>query len=141
MTWYYVLILVAVLVVMYVLMITRQKNQEKRSQEVMNSFQVGDKVVTHIGIYGRIKKIYNTTYGKVCVLEIGTNNKLDIEIDMRYLAGKDEKTLVVDEPAPVVKEKAEINKAELNEEKPEKQESVDSEKSNTKKTKKQKKQN
>ncbi|MCI7002776.1 MAG: preprotein translocase subunit YajC [Clostridia bacterium] len=98
MKWYYWAIVLGVLAIMYVVLIARQKKQEKQSMEIMNSFQVGDKVITHIGIYGKIKRIYNTTYGKVCVLEIGNQNKIEVEMDMRYIAGKDEKTLVADEP-------------------------------------------
>lgn len=104
MAWYYWVIVLGVLVVMYVVLMGRQKKQEKQSLELLNSFQVGDKVITHIGIYGKIKRIYNTTYGKVCVLEIGNTNKVDVELDMRYIAGKDEKTLVADEPKKEVEE-------------------------------------
>lgn len=98
MDWYYWLILIGVLLVFYVLLIVRQKRQEKQNLELVNSFKVGDKVVTHIGLYGKIKRIYNTTYGKVCVLEVGVNNKVDIEIDLRYVAGIDEKTVAPEEP-------------------------------------------
>lgn len=98
MQWYYWVVVLGVLVLMYVLLIVRQKRQEKQSKEILESFKVGDKVITHIGIYGKIKRIYNTTYGKVCVLEIGTLDKIDVEMDMRYIAGLDEKTFVADEP-------------------------------------------
>lgn len=111
--WYWV-ILIGVLIVAYVLLIVRQKRQEKRSVETLNSFKVGDKVITHIGIYGKIKRIYNTSFGKTCVLEIGNNNKIDIEMDMRYIAGLDEKVMVADAPKEepeikdeVIKEKEE----------------------------------
>ncbi|MBO7527936.1 MAG: preprotein translocase subunit YajC [Clostridia bacterium] len=111
--WYWV-ILIGVLIVAYVLLIVRQKRQEKRSIETLNSFKVGDKVITHIGIYGKIKRIYNTSFGKTCVLEIGNNNKIDVEMDMRYIAGLDEKVMVADAPKEepeikdeVIKEKEE----------------------------------
>ena len=111
MNWYYWVIIIAVLVVFYVLLLVRQKKQEKQNKEMLDSFKAGDKVVTHIGIYGKIKRIYNTTYGKVCVLEIGTNQKMDIEIDMRYIAGKDEKTAAPEEPT-VTKEPSDAAKTE-----------------------------
>jgi len=95
--WYW-LFLIGALVIVYILMMARQKRQEKRSIEALNSFKVGDKVVTHIGIYGRIKRIYNTSFGKTCILEIGNTNKIDIEMDMRYIAGLDEKVMVADTP-------------------------------------------
>ena len=80
---YYWLIVIGVLIVAYVFLIMRQKRQEKRNLEVLNTFKVGDRVVTHIGIYGRIKRIYNTSYGKTCILEIG-NNILSILKMMKY---------------------------------------------------------
>ena len=119
MQWYYWAIVLGVLAIMYVLLLVRQKRQEKQSKELLDTFKVGDKVLTHIGIYGKIKRIYNTTYGKVCVLEIGTQDKIDIEIDMRYIAGKDEKTFVAEEPksvAPVSKQEQTEQKEETSEE-------------------------
>lgn len=94
----YLAIVMGVLVLFYVVMLARQKRQDKKHLEALNNFRVGDKVVTHIGIYGRIKRIYNTTYGKVCLLEVGVNNKVDIELDLRYIAGLDEKTAAPEEP-------------------------------------------
>lgn len=98
MEWWYWLIIIGVLVVFYVLLLVRQKRQQKQIDQTINSFKVGDKVITHIGIFGKIKRIYNTTYGKVCVLEIGTNNKVDVEMDLRYIAALDEKTAAPEEP-------------------------------------------
>ncbi|MBQ7885253.1 MAG: preprotein translocase subunit YajC [Clostridia bacterium] len=98
MAWYYWVVIIGFLAIMYIMLIVRQRKQEKQSKQIMESFKVGDKVITHIGIYGKIKKIYNTTFGKVCVLEIGNTNKIEFELDMRYIAGIDEKTLVADEP-------------------------------------------
>lgn len=94
----YWVIILGVLVVFYILLMVRQKRQDKRNLEMLNNFKVGDKVVTHIGVYGRIKRIYNTTYGKVCVLEVGVSNKVDIEVDLRYIAGIDEKTIAPEDP-------------------------------------------
>lgn len=98
MDWYYWLIIIGVLIVFYILLYVRQKRQEKQNKENLESFKVGDKVITHIGVFGKIKRIYNTTYGKICVLEIGTTNKVDIEIDLRYIAAIDEKTIAPEEP-------------------------------------------
>ena len=115
---YYWLILIGFLVVVYIFMIVRQRKQQKKSVEALNSFKVGDKVITHIGIYGRIKRIYNTSFGKTCVLEIGNNNKVDIEIDMRYIAGLDEKVLVADEPKEEKPATEHIEQQKQNEDKP-----------------------
>lgn len=98
MKWYYWLVIIGFLVIMYVMMISRQKKQEKQMQELMKSFKVGDKVFTQIGVYGKIKRIYNSSYGRVCVLEIDDKNKVEIELDMRCIAGIDEKVLMPDEP-------------------------------------------
>ena len=112
--WVWIVVL-GVLVLFYILIIVRQKRQEKQSAEILNSFKVGDKVVTHIGIYGKIKRIYNTSYGKVCLLEIGTNSKLEIELDMRYIAAKDEKTAVPETPTvDETKQQVEKNDEEKN---------------------------
>ena len=115
----YWIIIVAVLAVFYVLLLVRQKRQDKRNLEALNNFKVGDKVVTHIGIYGRIKRITNTTYGKVCLLEVGVNNKVDIEMDLRYIAAIDEKTAAPEEPkeeTKPVKEKEETKPVKEKEE-------------------------
>lgn len=98
MKWYYWAVIIGFLVIMYVMMISRQKKQEKQMQELMKSFKVGDKVFTQIGVYGKIKRIYNSSYGKVCVLEIDDKNKVEIELDMRCIAGIDEKVPMPDEP-------------------------------------------
>lgn len=34
---------------------------------------------------------------KTCILEIGTNSKIEIEMDIRYIAGIDEKEMLPDE--------------------------------------------
>lgn len=115
MKWYYWVAILGFLAVMYILMIVRQRKQEKQSKQVMDSFKVGDKVITHIGIYGKIKRIFNTTFGKVCVLEIGDKNKVEFELDMRYIAGIDEKTLVADEPEEKLVEESENPKEEIEE--------------------------
>lgn len=97
---YYWIIILGVLALVYVLLIVKQKRDQKNSVEKLNTYKVGDKVITHIGIYGKIKRIYNTTYGKTCVLEIGNTNKIDVEMDMRFIASLDEKTALPDDPKP-----------------------------------------
>jgi len=99
-SWHW-LIIMGVLVVFYIMLMVRQKRQQKQQAEALNNFKVGDKVITHIGVFGRIKRIYNTTYGKICVLEVGVNNKVDTEIDLRYIAGIDEKTIAPEDPVKV----------------------------------------
>ena len=144
-SWYWIVIL-GVLIVFYVLTMVRQKRQEKQNAELMDKFKVGDKVVTHIGVYGKIKRIFNTSYGKVCVLEVGTTNKVDLEIDMRYIAGLDEKVVTPNnspktetkEPEKEIKEKSEVQESNTDtEEQPkEEPESVSTQTKNSKKKKK-----
>ena len=113
----YWVVIIAVLVVFYILLMVRQKRQEKRNLEQLNNFKVGDQVITHVGIYGRIKRIYNTTYGKVCVLEVGVNNKVDIEMDLRYIAAIDEKTAAPEEPMQAQEIKENNNEKKQNKDK------------------------
>lgn len=127
MQWYYWAIVLGVLVLMYVLLMVRQKRQEKQSRQLLETFKPGDKVITHIGIYGKIKRIYDTTFGKVCVLEIGLQDKIDIELDMRYIAGKDEKVVVPTTPTET-KENAEEKKEAKEEVKEETKEEVKNDK-------------
>jgi len=139
MNWYYWIIIFGFMFVMLFFMKRKQSKQEQAMRDAVNALQVGDRVFTHIGIFGRIKKIYETTYGKVCVLEVGTNQKIDIEMDIRVIAGKDEKTLVVAEEPKVTQEKIEEPKvAQEKVEEPKQIEETKEEKTERKKKKKKK---
>lgn len=93
------IIILAVAVVMLGVMIFVRSKQTKKQQEEFYKFidevKVGDKVKTHIGIYGKVVSITETTDGKVFVLETGTKNKSEIEVDYRVLAGLDKKETVI----------------------------------------------
>ena len=107
MQWYYWLVVLGVLVIFYIMTASRQKKQQKLQEETLNKIRVGDKVVTHIGVFGKVKRIYNTTYGKICILEVGVNNKVDIEVDFRFIAAIDEKTVCPEEPTKIEEDKPE----------------------------------
>lgn len=93
------IVILAVAVVLLGVMIFVRSKQTKKQQEEFYKFidevKVGDKVKTHIGIYGKVVSITETTDGKVFVLETGTKNKSEIEVDYRVLAGLDNKETVI----------------------------------------------
>ena len=90
--------LVVILVFMFVLMFITSKKQRKMQEEQMSKIselKEGDKVRTHIGIYATIKSFYDSTDGKIAVLELGNgDNKIEFEMEMRLIAGLDQKTEV-----------------------------------------------
>lgn len=90
-------ILIALLVLLVIFMVFRFRQQKKMQSEQVNmldNLKVGDKVTTHIGVYGKIIKIEETTKGKVFTIETGDKNKSELELDYRYIAGIDDKELV-----------------------------------------------
>lgn len=94
MQWALIGLVVAMVLVM-ILNASRNKKANSEMQNMMQSLKVGDKVKTHIGVYGTIVSITETTDGKVCVIETGDKNKSQIEVDMRVVAGLDDKKIVV----------------------------------------------
>lgn len=136
MKWYIIAIF-GFIVVFYILTVVRQKRQTKKQEEALEAFKVGDKVVTHIGVYGKIKKIYNTSFGKTCLLEVGKNEKIELEMDMRYIAALDEKVLVADEVKVEEPKEQEPKEQEVKQEQKTETENLDKTK-NQKKNKKQK---
>ncbi len=53
--WIYILIFVAIF---YFTLILPQKRRQKRHSKLLESLEVGDKVVTMGGIFGTIKKVF-----------------------------------------------------------------------------------
>ena len=94
MQWALIGLVVAMVLVM-ILNASRNKKANQEMQNMMQTLKVGDKVKTHIGVYGTIVSITETTDGKVCVIETGDKNKSQIEVDMRVIAGLDDKKIVV----------------------------------------------
>lgn len=60
--------LLALLAIMYFLMIRPQNKKEKQAQEMRNSIEVGDSIVTIGGLVGRVASIKEDTF----VLETGS---------------------------------------------------------------------
>lgn len=94
MQWALIGLVVAMVLVM-ILNASRNKKANQEMQNMMQTLKVGDKVKTHIGVYGKIVSITETTDGKVCVIETGDKNKSQVEVDMRVIAGLDDKKVVV----------------------------------------------
>ncbi|KAA0228363.1 preprotein translocase subunit YajC [candidate division KSB1 bacterium] len=76
------------LLVMYFLMIRPQMKLKKQHQQMLNSLQKGDQVLTNSGIYGKIVGIKEKE--QVIVLQIAKN--VDIEIARGHIGRKIEKT-------------------------------------------------
>ena len=60
-SWSTIIMLVVLLVVFYFLIIRPQKKQEKETQNMRNSLQVGDEITTIGGIIGKIISIKDET--------------------------------------------------------------------------------
>ncbi|MCB1197475.1 MAG: preprotein translocase subunit YajC [Deltaproteobacteria bacterium] len=67
--------------IFYVLLIMPQKKHEKKRQEMINSLEKGDEVVTQAGIYGKVVGVAE----KVITLEVSPNVK--IKISRQAIAG------------------------------------------------------
>ena len=57
----FVLPMVLIFGIFYFLVILPQKKQQKKHQEMINSLQKGDSVVTNSGIHGKIVEVRETT--------------------------------------------------------------------------------
>lgn len=75
------------LLVMYFLMIRPQMKLKKQHQQMLNSLQKGDQVLTNSGIYGKIVGIKEKE--QVIVLQIAKS--VDIEIARSHIGRKIEK--------------------------------------------------
>lgn len=80
-----ILMIVALIAIFYFFMIRPQNKERKRMREFLNSLEVGTKVKTASGVYGKIKEINDD-----CVyLEIADGVK--IKIDKNYIVAPAEK--------------------------------------------------
>lgn len=73
-----ILMIVAIIAVFYFFMIRPQQKKAKKLREFREGIQEGQKVVTAGGIYGKVKKVKDTTF----VVEIAPN--VSITIDCSY---------------------------------------------------------
>lgn len=69
------LLMIAIVAIFYFFMIRPQQKKQKDLQKARESMQVGDKVITSGGIYGKIKEVNDTNF----VIEIADNVKIKID--------------------------------------------------------------
>ena len=80
-----ILMIVVLIAIFYFFMIRPQNKERKRMRDFINSLEVGHKVKTASGVYGKIKEIKDD-----CVyLEIAEGVR--IKIDKNYIVGSAEK--------------------------------------------------
>jgi preprotein translocase subunit YajC len=82
-----IIMIVAMIVIFYFFMIRPQSKKQKEMKKAREAMAEGDKVVTAGGIYGRIRKVEDTTF----MLEIAPNVTIKIEKTSVY---------AIPEPAP-----------------------------------------
>jgi len=69
------IMMVAIVAIFYFFMIRPQQKKQKDLQKAREAMQVGDKVITSGGIYGKIKEVNDTNF----VIEIADNVKIKID--------------------------------------------------------------
>lgn len=70
-----ILMIVAIIAVFYFFMIRPQQKKAKKLREFREGIQEGQKVVTAGGIYGKVKKVKDTTF----VVEIAPNVSITVD--------------------------------------------------------------
>jgi preprotein translocase subunit YajC len=67
--------IIAIMALFYFLMIHPQKKEKKKREDLLNSIQRGDKVLTRGGLYGTVADIKEN----ILVIKISENTKIEIE--------------------------------------------------------------
>jgi preprotein translocase subunit YajC len=83
-----ILMMVLIFVVFYFFMIRPQSKRQKEIKKQREAMQVGDKVVTSGGIYGKIKEIKETTV----IVEIAENVRIKIDKNSVFATADDIQT-------------------------------------------------
>ena len=78
--------MIAVFAIMYFFMIRPQNKKQKEIQNFRKNLEVGQKIVTAGGIYGKIKDIKDTTI----LLEIADNVKITIDKNSVFASAPDQ---------------------------------------------------
>ena len=98
----FLLVLLGVMVVFMFLSTQKQKRAQEEQIAKLSTLKEGDKVRTYTGIYATLKKTYESTDGKIAVLELGEGeNKITFEMEFRMIMGTDTKTEVIFEEEKV----------------------------------------
>ena len=74
-----IIMIVLMIAIFYFFMIRPQNKERKRMKDFLNSLEIGSKVKTASGVYGKIKDIKDN----VVILEVADNVK--IKIDKNYI--------------------------------------------------------
>lgn len=108
--------LLVLLGVMFVFMFLNTKKQKKAQEEQLvklSELKEGDKVRTYTGIYATLKRTYESTDGKIAVLELGEgDNKISFEMEFRLIMGLDNKTEIVFDKETSISETESLNSQE-----------------------------
>ena len=83
-----ILMMVLILVVFYFFMIRPQSKRQKEIKKQREAMQVGDKVVTSGGIYGKVKELKETTV----VIEIAENVRIKVDKNSVFATAEDIQT-------------------------------------------------
>ena len=143
------LVFLLIIAVAYIVLKMRtSKKQQEQALKMLDELKVGDKVVTHSGIYGEIVAIRETNMGKVLTIKTGEEDGKKfgfVSVNANFIYGIDSKQdLVLDADGNVIdpeEAKEEVLKEEFKEEKTEEEvedekETLDLEKPKKKTTKK-----
>jgi len=80
-----ILMMVLIFVVFYFFMIRPQSKRQKEIKKQREAMQVGDKVVTTGGIYGKVKEIKETTV----IVEIADNVRIKVDKNSVFATAED----------------------------------------------------
>jgi len=83
-----ILMMVLIFVVFYFFMIRPQSKRQKEIKKQREAMQVGDKVVTSGGIYGKVKEIKETTV----IVEIAENVRIKVDKNSVFATAEDIQT-------------------------------------------------
>ena len=83
-----ILMMVLIFVVFYFFMIRPQSKRQKEIKKQREAMQVGDKVVTSGGIYGKVKELKETTV----VVEIAENVRIKVDKNSVFATAEDIQT-------------------------------------------------
>ena len=83
-----ILMMVLIFVVFYFFMIRPQSKRQKEIKKQREAMQVGDKVVTSGGIYGKVKEIKETTV----IVELAENVRIKIDKNSVFATAEDIQT-------------------------------------------------
>jgi len=80
-----ILMMVLIFVVFYFFMIRPQSKRQKEIKKQREAMQVGDKVVTSGGIYGKVKELKDTTV----IIEIAENVRIKVDKNSVFATAED----------------------------------------------------